>query len=97
MKFQLSANRVLLRVKKEEKQRVTQCRDSPHKVKFDEHMLTYIPFRSWCRFCVMGKSVAGPHRRVDKRNEGTPTVSIDYAFLNENQEIDTGETCECRF
>ena len=35
----------------------------------------------------MGKSVAAPHRRVDKSNEGTPTISIDYAFLNEKQEI----------
>ena len=35
--------------------------------------------------------MAGPHRRVDKSNEATPTVSIDYAFLNEKQEIDTGE------
>ena len=39
----------------------------------------------------MGKSVAAPHRSVDKRNEEIPTVSIDYAFLNEKQEIDTVE------
>ena len=49
----------------------------PSQSEIDEHMLTHIPFRSWCRFCVMGKSVAGPHRRVDKSNEATPTVSID--------------------
>ncbi len=39
----------------------------------------------------MGKSVAAPHRRVDKSDETIPTVSIDYAFLNEKQEVDTRE------
>ena len=63
----------------------------PSQREIDEHMLTHIPFRSWCRFCVMGKSVANPHRSIDKSEEGIPTVSIDYAFLNEKQEIDSGE------
>ena len=63
----------------------------PSQSEIDEHMLTHVPFRSWCRFCVMGKSVAAPHRRVDKSDETIPTVSIDYAFLNEKQEVDTRE------
>ena len=63
----------------------------PSQSEIDQHMLTHIPFRSWCRFCVMAKSVATPHRSVDKSNEEIPTVSIHYAFLNEKQEIDTSE------
>ena len=63
----------------------------PTQAEIDEHMLTHIPFRSWCRFCVMGKSVAAPHRKIDKGNELIPTISIDYAFLNEKQEIDNTE------
>ena len=39
----------------------------------------------------MGKSVALAHRKVDKSNEVVPTVSIDYAFLNEKQEVDNTE------
>ena len=39
----------------------------------------------------MGKSVALPHRKIEKSNEGVPTVSIDYAFLNEKQEVGNTE------
>ena len=63
----------------------------PSQAEIDEHMLTHIPFRSWCRYCVMGQSVAVAHRKGDKSNEGIPTVSIDYAFLNKKQEVDSVE------
>ena len=61
--------------------------DVPSQREIDEHMLTHIPFRSWCKFCVMGKSVASPHRKIDKSEESIPTVSVDYAFLNDKQEV----------
>ena len=61
--------------------------DLPSQKEIDEHMLTHIPFRSWCKFCVMGKSVASPHRKIDKSEDTVPTVSIDYAFLNDKQEV----------
>ena len=31
-----------------------------------EHMATHRPYRSWCKFCVMGRGVNAPHRR-DRR------------------------------
>ena len=31
-----------------------------------EHMTTHRPHRSWCTFCVMGRSVNSPHRRSDE-------------------------------
>ena len=30
-----------------------------------EHMTTHRPYRSWCKFCVMGRGVNAPHRRSD--------------------------------
>ena len=51
-------------------------------------MLTHVPFRSWCKFCVLGKSVANPHRKIDKTTETVPTISIDYAYLNDKQEVE---------
>ena len=56
-------------------------------------MLTHIPFRSWCKYCVMGKSVSQAHNRVDKTKETIPTISIDYAYLSDKQEVEaTGHT-----
>ena len=34
----------------------------PSQAEIEQHMLTHIPFRSWCKHCVMGKSVSQPHK-----------------------------------
>ena len=47
------------------------------------HMTTHRPYRSWCKFCVMGRGVNAPHRRSDAQDdlEGVPHVSMDCGFL----------------
>ena len=48
-----------------------------------EHMTTHRPYRSWCKFCVMGRGVNALHRRSDAQEDldGVPHVSMDYGFL----------------
>ena len=48
-----------------------------------EHMATHRPYRSWCKFCVMGRGVSAPHRRWNAHDDldGMPHVSMDYGFL----------------
>ena len=55
--------------------------ETPTQKDVDEHMLTHIPFRSWSKFCDMGRGVSLQHRKIDKSEETIPTISIDYAFL----------------
>ena len=52
-----------------------------------EHMTTHRPYRSRCKFCVMGRGVNAPHRRSDAQDdlEGVPHVSMDYGFLGERE------------
>ena len=52
-----------------------------------EHMTTHRPYRSWCKFCVMGRRVNAPHRRSDAQDDmhGVPHVSMDYGFLGERE------------
>ena len=52
-----------------------------------EHMTTHPPYRSWCKFCVMGRGVNAPHRRSDAQDdlEGVPQVSMDCEFLGERE------------
>ena len=55
-----------------------------------EHMTTHRPYRSWCKFCVMGRGVNVPHRRSDAQDdlEGVPHVSMDCRFLGEKESED---------
>ena len=52
-----------------------------------ERMTTHRPYRSWCKFCVMGRGVNAPHRRTDAQDdlEGLPHVSMDCGFLGERE------------
>ena len=34
-----------------------------------EHMTTHRPYRSWCKFCVMGRGVKSQHRRSDAQDD----------------------------
>ena len=51
----------------------------------DEHVLTHIPFISWCEFCVAGKDKSNPHgKQHDKEEQQVPLVSIDYMCMEES-------------
>ena len=34
-----------------------------------EHITTHRPYRSWCKFCVMGRGETSPHRRSDAQDD----------------------------
>ena len=38
----------------------------PSKDEVDEHMLTHLPFRSWCPHCVKGKAKGNPHNSQER-------------------------------
>ena len=49
---------------------------------YNQHMITHLPFRSWCDHCVAGKSREDDHKKrepLDK--QAIPRVSLDYCFL----------------
>ena len=50
-----------------------------------EHMTTHRPYRSRCKFCVMGRGVNAPHRRSDAQDDldGMPHVSMDFGFFGD--------------
>ena len=59
--------------------------DQPTVKEHQEHMTTHRPYRSWCKFRVMGRGVNAPHRRSDAQDDldGVPHVSMDYGFFGE--------------
>ena len=60
---------------------------APSKEEVAMHMVNHIPFRSWCNHCVRGKAHGNPHKRrkVKELENREPIVSVDYAFMHDNQ------------
>ena len=56
----------------------------PSKEEVDEHMLTHLPFRSWCPHCVRGRAVNAPHRKLATRQGKVAVVSMDYMYMFES-------------
>ena len=46
------------------------------------HMISHWPFRSWCEFCVKGKSKDAGHYQVHRSDwEEEPVFSWDYMYM----------------
>ena len=57
----------------------------PSQEEVDEHMITHLPFRSWCPHCIRGKSKGKPHKKPNQGNREIPTVALDYTFMYDTQ------------
>ena len=68
----------------------------PSKQEMEEHMATHIPYRDWCEHCVRGRGRNDPHRSGgdDRRQDPTPTVSMDYGFLLTKMASEEDESAE---
>ena len=49
----------------------------------EDHEVTHVPFRAWCRFCVAGTAPTPSHKKIKDRElpERLPRMSIDYFFI----------------
>ena len=57
----------------------------PSQKELDEHSVTHIPYRNWCRHCVSGRGQSDHHKKQLARHEQEmPVVSVDYAYLAES-------------
>ena len=57
----------------------------PSQSEVDSHMITHLPYRSWCPHCVRGKSKGKPHHKAVSEEKSIPTVALDYMFMHESQ------------
>ena len=63
----------------------------PSKAEIEEHEITHLPYRNWCRHCVVGRGKEAPHRKQEGDKEaGMPEIHWDFMFLG--AENDPGET-----
>ena len=55
---------------------------APTRAEWERHVVSHIPFRSWCRHCVAGRGLERRHLTRQGGTEDTrPHISIDYAYL----------------
>ena len=64
-----------------DKPRVVTSPAQPSAKEIEEHMVTHIPFRSWCPHCVAGKSKSNPHRKNVEREAEVPEIHVDYMYM----------------
>ena len=52
-----------------------------------EHQKTHLPFRSWCKWCVQGRSPNWSHYSLPEAvgDERGPEVHMDYCFFREDE------------
>jgi hypothetical protein len=64
---------------------VPKCAKDPGEPTSEErerHSKTHLPFRSWCRKCVMGRGRDNPHtHKKDRTEQGIPIIGVDFYFI----------------
>lgn len=66
-----------------EQARIRNMPELPSKLEVDKHYAAnHVPFRNWCKHCIMGKAVNNFHKKlVKEEDDPVPTVSMDYGYL----------------
>lgn len=67
---------------------LTQCKEE-----VEEHSLTHLPYRDWCRHCIRGRGREWPHRCVVEE-VSLPELHADLCFLGD--EAEPGKTLPVR-
>ena len=44
-----------------------------------EHRVCHLPFRTWCKHCILGRGRGTPHRRGP--GSALPIIGVDYFFM----------------
>ena len=63
--------------------RVLAAPRTPTKAEREEHDVSHVPYRPWCRFCVMGRRLERRHlTQSGDRDDDRPRVFADYGYLS---------------
>ena len=63
--------------------RVLAAPRTPTKAEREEHDVTHVPYRPWCRFCVMGRGLERRHlTQSSESDDDRPRMFADYGYLS---------------
>merc|ERR1711923_132205 len=63
-----------------EKANFLKCPGQPSAQEEEDHRCSHIPFRSWCRYCMMGRGLGTPHLSSQGQSS-IPRVGLDYFYI----------------
>ena len=55
----------------------------PSRKEIEDHERTHLPFRDWCKHCVMGRARNELHKKDSSQVGSVPRVSMDYMYMHE--------------
>ena len=55
---------------------------NPSQQDLGDHRSSHIPYRSWCRWCVLGRGRGSKH--VSGPDSDIPVIGLDYFFITSN-------------
>ena len=58
----------------------------PSQQEKEEHEMTHLPFRSWCRHCIMERGRDEDCRKSMEEERQVPEVHLDYMFMGDEKE-----------
>ena len=58
----------------------------PSQQEKEEHEMTHLPFRSWCRHCIMGRGREEDCRKSMEEERQVPEVHLDSMFMGDEKE-----------
>ena len=59
---------------------------APTEQEIRDHEQTHLPFRDWCKHCVMGRAKNDPHyKKKDVVPTGVPRIILDYMYVTEKK------------
>ena len=64
----------------EEDAQFLKCPGEPSPQQLEQHRASHLPYRSWCRWCVMGRGTGTSHSKL-MRESTVPRVGVDYFFI----------------
>ena len=71
---------------------------APSQQEIESHNVNHLPFTSWCKHCVRGKSKSSPHPSSSSSEERQkPVISFDYAFCGVKDEEDAEKSGRTAF
>ena len=65
--------------------KVLKTPEQPTERQIVEHEVTHLPFCSWCKHCVKGKTKNSQYKSKPSEEREVPVISMDYMFLSERK------------
>ena len=64
---------------------------SPSALEIEQHRCSHIPYRNWCKHCVMGRATGLAHTLSGSSESSVPIVGLDYFFVTAGGIVPKGD------